>query len=114
MGQGEVGAEDGRDLSQVASRSFLQDPGDATVQQPAFGAEQSAVDRLLDHGVPEAGGRGSWELADQVAGAQFVDDRRGGCLAYRGQQREGELRADHRGGTDRVASIRAEAVNAGA
>ena len=116
-GGGEVPAEDGRHLVRSAVRCCLERPRGAAVQQPALGAQQPVVGRLLDQGVPEAvDGLGpAWHLVQQVPGSQLVQggaERLAGG-AHRGQQGQRELGAEHGRGPDGVAGRRAEPVHPG-
>ena len=116
-GGGEVPAEDGGYLVRSALCCRLERPRGAAMQEPAFGAQQPVVGRLLDQGVPEAvdGLAPPGQLVQQVPGAQFVQ---GGAQrlaggAHRGQQGQRELGAEHGRGPDSVAGRRAEPVHPG-
>jgi hypothetical protein len=89
-GGGEVPAEDGSHLVRSALCCGLERPRGAAVQQPALGAQQPVVRRLLDQGVPEAvDGLGPpGHLVQEILGAQLVQGgvQRLAGGADRGQQ----------------------------
>jgi hypothetical protein len=87
------------------------------MQQAAFGPQQPVVDGLLDEGMtePEGGLREPGRLLQEILRAQLVQGRpqRLVCPAHRGQQRAGELGAQHGRETDGFPCGRAQPVHPG-